>query len=71
MFFANGVGQAGQSLISQQQLLTKIYFPRLFVPTGIVVAQLVDMVIMLGLYAIILALYRIVPGWGIVAFCRR
>jgi lipopolysaccharide transport system permease protein len=66
MFFANGVTAAAQSLVSQQQLLTKIYFPRLFVPTAAVGAFLVDMAVSFGLYALILLFYGIVPGWQIV-----
>jgi lipopolysaccharide transport system permease protein len=65
-FFASGVASAGQSLISQQALLTKVYFPRLFVPTAAVAAFLVDLVIMLSLYAVILAVYHVVPSWQVI-----
>ena len=65
-FFANGVAQAGQSLISQQQMLTKVYFPRLFIPTAAAGAFLIDMLISLGIYAVLLLVYRVVPGPGIV-----
>jgi len=41
-FFANAVRQSGLSLVNQSHLLTKIYFPRLFVPTASVGAALVD-----------------------------
>jgi lipopolysaccharide transport system permease protein len=65
-FFASGVAAAGQSLVSQQALLTKVYFPRLFVPTAAAAAFLVDMMITMGLYAVILAIYRVVPSWQVV-----
>ena len=65
-FFANGVTHAGQSLVSQQNLLTKIYFPRLFVPTAAVGGGLVDLAISFGVYAVILTIYGIVPSWGVV-----
>ena len=65
-FFANGVAQAGQSLISQQNLLTKVYFPRLFVPTAAVGAFLIDLVISFGLYSVLLIAYEVVPSWQIV-----
>jgi lipopolysaccharide transport system permease protein len=61
-FFANAVTQSGQSLISQQHLLTKIYFPRLFVPTASVGAGLVDLAISCLVYAGILFYYGIVPS---------
>ena len=65
-FFANGLGQGGQSLVNQQNLLTKIYFPRLFVPTAAVGAFLVDLLIAFGIYALLLATYRFVPSWQVV-----
>ena len=64
--FSQGMPQASMSLIGQQNLLTKVYFPRLFVPIGAACVFLVDLVISLGMYAVILAYYRIVPSWTIV-----
>ena len=65
-FFANGVAQAGQSLVSQQQLLTKVYFPRVFIPTATVGAFLLDFAISLVLFALLMAGYRVVPSWQVV-----
>jgi lipopolysaccharide transport system permease protein len=64
--FATALSQGGMSLVAQQNLLTKIYFPRLFVPTATVGSALVDV----GLQSIVLvgvfAWYRYVPSWTIV-----
>jgi lipopolysaccharide transport system permease protein len=65
-FFSTSIGLAGTSLIGQQHLMTKIYFPRLFIPTAVSCAYLVDLAITLVLYAFILAFYRIVPSWHVV-----
>lgn len=65
-FFANGVTHAGQSLVNQQHLMTKVYFPRLFVPTAGVGAGLVDLAISFGLYAIILLVYKVPLSAGAV-----
>ncbi len=65
-FFANSVTQAGLSLVNQQNLLTKIYFPRLFVPTASVGAGLVDLLLSCLVYAGILYYYQIVPSIHIV-----
>jgi lipopolysaccharide transport system permease protein len=65
-FFAASVNLAGLSLVNQQNLLTKVYFPRLFVPAASVGAGLVDLAISFGVYAIILAWYRFVPSWQVV-----
>jgi lipopolysaccharide transport system permease protein len=66
MFFSQGVSAAGQSLVNQQHLLSKIYFPRLFIPTAVVGAYLLDMMISFGLYAGILAIYGVTPSWQII-----
>lgn len=65
-FFSNAVTQAGQSLISQQHLLTKVYFPRLFVPVSATGAGLLDLAISFGVYACVMAAYRTAPSWQIV-----
>jgi lipopolysaccharide transport system permease protein len=65
-FFANGVAASGMSLVSQQQLLTKIYFPRLFVPTASAGAFLIDLAINLGLFGVILLFYGVMPSWQVV-----
>jgi lipopolysaccharide transport system permease protein len=64
--FSQGMPQAALSLVSQQQLLTKVYFPRLFVPTAAAAVYLVDLGISLVLYAFILLHYRQVPAWTVV-----
>jgi len=65
-FFSTAVGQSGLSLVNQQQLLTKIYFPRLFVPTASVGAGLVDLSISFVVYGAILGWYGIMPSSGVV-----
>ena len=45
IYFANALTQAGNSLVDQQQLLTKVYFPRLLLPLAAVLAGLVDFAI--------------------------
>jgi lipopolysaccharide transport system permease protein len=65
-FFSTSIGFAGTSLIGQQHLMTKIYFPRLFIPTAVTCAYLVDLAITLVLYAFILAFYRVAPSWQVI-----
>jgi lipopolysaccharide transport system permease protein len=60
-FFSNGVSTASNSLISNQQLVSKVYFPRIFIPLGSVAALLVD----LGLSTIILFLLMIRYHWAL------
>lgn len=41
-FFANAFSEAGNSLVSNAGMLTKIYFPRLIIPTSAVITSLID-----------------------------
>jgi lipopolysaccharide transport system permease protein len=61
-YFANALTQAGNSLVDQHQLLTKVYFPRLLLPLASVIAGLVDLVISFVLLLAVLAWYGIAPS---------
>lgn len=65
MFFSSAVSQAGLSLVNQAHLLTKIYFPRLFVPTACIGASLVDFAIGFSVYAGMMVWYWHPPGSNI------
>src|SRR5262249_37087482 len=55
MLFSQGLSQSALSLVNQQQLLTKVYFPRLFFPVAAACVFLVDLLVAMVLYAFILA----------------
>jgi lipopolysaccharide transport system permease protein len=61
-FFANGVIQSSNSLVGNSSLITKIYFPRLIVPTSAVLSGMVDFgiafVVLLGM----MLYYGIMPS---------
>ncbi|BAY36713.1 ABC-2 type transporter [Nostoc sp. NIES-2111] len=65
-FFANSLSECSNSLIGNANLISKVYFPRLIVPTSAVVVSFVDFmisgIILLGL----MAWYNYVPTWRIV-----
>ena len=42
-FFSNSVSASSNSLVANQQLVSKIYFPRVFIPLGSIAALLVDL----------------------------
>lgn len=44
-FFANATGQAGNSLVSSGNMISKVYFPRLIIPMAAIGAGLVDFAI--------------------------
>ena len=65
-FFANALTQSSNSLVGSQNLITKVYFPRLIIPLATVVASLVDFffafLILLGM----MLHYGLMPGPAIV-----
>jgi lipopolysaccharide transport system permease protein len=61
-FFATAMSEASASLVSNANLITKIYFPRVIVPASTVITSVVDFVVTLGLMAIFMAWYGVVPG---------
>lgn len=65
LFFANAISLGGLSLVNQQHLLTKIYFPRLFVPTATVGGALIDMGLSFCIFLGLMVFYGIVPSIGI------
>lgn len=64
-FFSGALTECSNSLISNANLLSKVYFPRLIVPTSAVIVSFVDFmisgIILLGL----MAWYNFVPDWRI------
>ncbi len=64
-YFSGVVGQAGQSLLGNTNLITKIYFPRVAMPASNALSGLLDLSIGLGFLVILMAYYRIQPGWNL------
>jgi lipopolysaccharide transport system permease protein len=66
-FFATAVGNASNSVVGSERLITKIYFPRLAIPFAAVGAAVVDFIVACGLLAVLMAVYGIAPTWNILA----
>ncbi|HVA45515.1 MAG TPA: ABC transporter permease [Pirellulales bacterium] len=64
-FFATAISQAGSSVVGSQNLVTKVYFPRLFIPMGAVAAALVDLAVACGMLLAMMLYYGVMPGWGL------
>lgn len=65
--FSYALTQSCNSLVAEQRLITKVYFPRLIVPLASVLAGLVDFIIALVLLLVMMAWYSITPTVGLVA----
>lgn len=63
-FFATAVSSAGQSIVGGQNLVTKVYFPRLIIPMGAVGAAVVDFAIAFSMLGLLMLWYQVWPGWS-------
>jgi lipopolysaccharide transport system permease protein len=64
-FFGNTVTAAAGSVIANERLVTKIYFPRLVIPLATVGVGLFDLVIGAALLAVMAAAVGVTPGWSV------
>jgi lipopolysaccharide transport system permease protein len=65
MYFSTTLTNSGNSLVANAHLITKVYFPRLILPTAAAFSGLVDFAVGCVLLAGIMAYYRIVPDWEV------
>jgi lipopolysaccharide transport system permease protein len=66
-FFANALSDAGGSLVSNANLISKVYFPRLVVPGSALAVSLVDLVIASVLMFVLMGWYGLWPDWRVLA----
>jgi lipopolysaccharide transport system permease protein len=64
-FFANALLLGSDSLVSNSALVSKIYFPRIFIPGGVVVAGFVDLAISLVILFAIVLIWGFTPNAGV------
>ena len=65
-FFSMGLSDASNSLINNANLISKVYFPRLLVPTATIAVAFVDFLISFCILIGLLVWYQFVPGWQMV-----
>jgi lipopolysaccharide transport system permease protein len=65
-YFSTGLIQSSSSLVNNLPLVTKVYFPRIFLPASALLAGLVDFAISLGVLAAVMIAYRVTPPARIV-----
>jgi lipopolysaccharide transport system permease protein len=62
IFFANGLTQSSNSLVSSSNLISKVYFPRLHVPLAAVLSGAVDFGLSCLMLGVMMALYHVRPS---------
>lgn len=66
IFFSTALGDASNSLISNVNLISKVYFPRLIVPTATIMVGFVDLAIGFGILSLMMVWYHFLPSLQIV-----
>lgn len=59
LFFANALSESSNSLVASQNMITKIYFPRLIIPMSAVLSGAVDFLISLALLLVMMIWYHV------------
>jgi lipopolysaccharide transport system permease protein len=61
-FFSNALSESSGSLVSNANLISKVYFPRMIVPAGAVIVGFVDFLISFVIMAALMVWYGFAPG---------
>ena len=64
-FFSTALADSANSLISNANLIGKVYFPRLIIPTATIIVAFVDLLVSFGILVAMMAWYQFLPGWQI------
>ena len=65
-FFSNTLTEASHSMIADVDLVSKVYFPRIIIPTTSMVVSLIDFVISFVILGALMMLYGFYPDWKVV-----
>lgn len=65
-FFANAISQASNSLVGSQNLIKKVYFPRLAIPMATVFAGVLDFAFAFGVLVLMMFYYGIMPTAAVI-----
>jgi lipopolysaccharide transport system permease protein len=64
--FAHALTESSNSLVANERLITKVYFPRLIVPISAVLGGLIDFAIAFVILLLMMVYYGIRPSWAVV-----
>ncbi|MCP4176857.1 MAG: ABC transporter permease [bacterium] len=65
-FFSNTLNEGGNSLIQNSSMISKVYFPRIIIPTSSMIVSLIDFAISFVILIGVMGVYTFMPNWKIV-----
>jgi lipopolysaccharide transport system permease protein len=66
IFFSTAITSSGNSLVGSAHLITKVYFPRLIIPSAAVCAAMVDLALSFAVLIPLMLYYGVRPGWQVI-----
>lgn len=67
-YFQQSLTMSSQSMVSNSRMLTKIYFPRLIIPTSACVTPMINFLIAISILVIMIVIYHVQISWWILIF---
>jgi lipopolysaccharide transport system permease protein len=67
VYFSNALTQASTSLVENERLITRIYFPRLLIPLASVLAGLLDLALAFAVLVLLMCGYGVYPAVEVLA----
>ena len=67
-FFSAAVQGSTTSIVSNANLIKKVYFPREIIPLSIIFSNFVSFIITLSILFIAMAIYHITIGWVVIVY---
>ena len=64
-FFSNALSESSSSLLGNANLISKVYFPRLIIPTAAVITSFIDFLISFVILVFLMIYYQYAPTWNI------
>jgi len=65
-YFAEAISRSGVSVVSDTNLIRKVYFPRLILPLASVMTPVVDFCVSFLILLCLMAWYHVIPTWGVI-----
>jgi len=66
VYFAYSITQSGKSLVDNEKLVTRLYFPRLALPIATTFTGIPDFLVGCGVFAVMMAIFGVAPTWHVV-----
>jgi lipopolysaccharide transport system permease protein len=64
--FAEGLTRSTTSMVTNANIMTKVYFPRLIMPISGILSPLVDFAAAFSILIVMMAYYGFVPSWNVI-----